>query len=260
MTYETIELTVDPRGVAGLRLNRPDKRNAMSALMIAELVAAAHSLGANHHVRAVVLSGEGQLFCAGADLEWMMTQIQADRATRMSEARKLAMMLKALNEMPKPLIGQVHGRAFGGALGLIAACDIVVAETDAQFALTETRLGLIPATIGPYVVARMGEGNARRVLMSARSFDATEAQSMGLIARPVPRDDLAEAIEDEIAPYLRVAAGAVGRAKELTRFLGPTIDDATIDGTIQRLADSWETEEARHGIEAFLAKKPPRWA
>jgi methylglutaconyl-CoA hydratase len=251
---------MDARGVAEIRLDRPDKRNAMSAEMISELADLAVALGRDPAVRAVVLAAEGKVFSAGADLNWMQAQIEADRATRMAEARRLAMMLFALNTMPKPLIGRVHGDAFGGAIGLLAICDTVVAVEGARFALTETRLGLIPATIGPYVIARLGEGPARRVFMSARELDADEAKDLGLVSKTVPAAELDAAIEAEVVPYLLVAAGAVGRAKALARMLGPVIDEAVIEATIERLAEAWDSEEAKEGIAAFLEKRPPSWA
>jgi len=260
MTYETISLRMDDRGVAYLTLNLPDKRNAISAQMIAELHDFATGVGADLNTRAVVLSGAGKLFCAGADLNWMKAQMNADRETRMSEARKFANMLRVLNEMPTPLIGRIHGSAYGGGVGLACICDIAVAEKGAKFALTETRLGLNPATIGPYVVARLGEGMARRVFMSARIFDAAEAREIGLIAEIAPSDALDATVEKYAVPYLSVAPGAVGSGKKLLRFLGPRIDDEVIETTIEHLADCWESDEAREGIEAFLAKRPPRWA
>lgn len=260
MTYETISLQMDDRGVAYLTLNVPEKRNAMSARMIAELHDFAAGVGADINTRAVVLSGAGKLFCAGGDLNWMKAQMDADRATRMGEARKFANMLRALNEMPTPLIGRIHGSAFGGGVGLACICDIAVAEEGTKFALTETRLGLNPATIGPYVVARLGEGMARRVFMSARIFEAAEAHEIGLIAEIAPAGGLDGTVEKYVAPYLSVAPGAVASGKKLLRFLGPRIDDSVIDVTIEHLADCWESEEAREGIEAFLDKRPPRWA
>lgn len=256
--FETITLATDDRGVAALRLNRPEKRNALSARMILELTEAAAQI-ADPSIRAVVLGGEGPVFCAGADLTWMMAQIEADRATRMTEARRLALMLSALNTLPKPLIGAVHGDAFGGGVGLMAVCDTVIAASDASFGLTETRLGLIPATIGPYVVARIGEGMARRVFLSGRAFGAAEARDLGLVARIVERGALDRAVEAEVAPYLAAAPGAVGSAKALARFLGPPIDDAILEETIRRLADTWEGAEARAGISAFLDKRSPPW-
>ena len=260
MSYETLDVRIDDRGVAYVALNAPDKRNALSAQMIADLTDMAQTLGDEISTRAIVLSGVGKTFCAGGDLTWMKAQIDADRATRMAEARKLAEMLQALNEMPTPLIGRLHGGAFGGGVGMACVCDVAVAEAGTRFGLTETKLGLIPATIGPYVLARMGEGNARRVFMSARLFDAAEAVSIGVVARAVRAEDLDAAAEAEVAPYLSVAPEAVGAAKALARARGPRIDAEVIDDTIRRLADVWETDEARHGIESFLNKTKPRWA
>lgn len=259
MDYETLRVSVDARGVAEARMNRPEKRNALSATMLAELTDMAGRLGADPAVRAVVLSGEGKSFCAGGDLTWMRAQIEADRPERMREARKLAEMLQALNLTPKPLIARVHADAFGGGVGLICVCDYVVAADSARFGLTETRLGLIPATISPYVIARMGEGPARRVFMSSRIFGAAEAQALGIASEVVAVGDLDAAVERQVEPYLSVAPGAVGRAKALARFLGPVIDDAVIDATVEHLADAWETEEARQGIDAFLERRDPPW-
>jgi methylglutaconyl-CoA hydratase len=162
--------------------------------------------------------------------------------------------------MPKPQIGRVHGDAYGGAIGLLAICDTVLAVEGARFALTETRLVQIPATIGPNVIARLGEGPARRVFMSARELDADEAKDLGLVSKTVPAAELDAAIEAEVVPYLLVAAGAVGRAKALARMLGPVIDEAVIEATIERLAEAWDSEEAKEGIAAFLEKRPPSWA
>jgi methylglutaconyl-CoA hydratase len=259
-TYETLIVEQDERGVAYVTLNLAEKRNALSATMIAELTDMAETLGASVETRAIVLSGAGKVFCAGGDLDWMLAQIKAARQERMAEARKLAMMLNTLNEMPTPLIARIHGGAFGGGIGLACVSDVAISDTGTKFGLTETKLGLIPATIGPYVLARMGEGNARRVFMSARIFNASEACGLGILAKVVAPEDLDAAIEAEVAPYLSVAPQAVGAAKALARSLGPQISAATIDDTISRLADTWEQEEAKHGIAAFLNKEPPRWA
>ncbi|PIE07562.1 MAG: enoyl-CoA hydratase [Rhodobacterales bacterium] len=259
MSYQTLDIELDPRGVAYVRLNLPDSRNALSAEMIAELTHMAKSLGADRATRAIVLSGNGKVFCAGGDLRWMQAQIEADRETRMREARKLAEMLNALNEMPTPLIGRIHGGAFGGGVGMACVCDVAIAAEGTRFGLTETRLGLIPATIGPYVLARMGEGRARRVFMSARLFDAAEAVELGVLARAVEPEALDAAVEAEVAPYLDVAPGAVGEAKALARAMGPRIDESVIDDTIRRLADTWERDEAARGIAAFLEKRKADW-
>lgn len=260
MNWETLDVALDARGVAQVALNRPYRRNALTAQMIADLTDMAQTLGQGGQARVIVLSGRGEVFCAGADLGWMQAQIAADRATRMAEARRLAVMLQALNEMPVPLVGRIHGGAYGGGVGLACICDVTLAADSARFGLTETRLGLIPATISPYVLARMGEGRARQVFMSARVFDATEAERLGIVARAVPETALDRAVEDEVLPYLSVAPGAVGRAKALVRSLGPRIDAAVIDDTIRRLADAWETAEAAQGIAAFLEKRPADWS
>ncbi|MFY2825963.1 crotonase/enoyl-CoA hydratase family protein [Ruegeria sp. MALMAid1280] len=257
--FETISVTQDARGVATLTLDRPEKHNAMSAQMISELTQAAAQLGADDTVRVVVLTGAGKSFCAGGDLGWMQDQMAADPETRFAEARKLAEMLQALNTMPKPLVGALQGNAFGGGVGLAAVCDVAVGVDGIKMALTETRLGLIPATIGPYVIARMGAARARRVFMSARMFDAAEAVDLGLLAKTVPAADLGDAVEAEVQPYLSCAPGAVASAKDLVQALGPRIDDAVIDRTIQSLVQRWETDEAREGISAFFDKRKPAW-
>lgn len=256
MTWETLDLQTDPRGVIHLRLNIPDRRNVLSPAMIAELTAFARAPGP---ARAVVLSGAGPTFCAGGDLAWMQAQIAADRAQRLQEARKLADMLQALNTLPLPLIGRLHGGAFGGGIGLACICDAVIAERGTRFCFSETRLGLIPATIGPYVLARMGEGRARRVFMSARTFGAAEAEAFGIVSRVVDDADLDAAVEAEVAPYLSTAPGAVAAAKALARALGPRIDAGVIEDSIRRLADTWEGPEAAAGVGAFLARTPTPW-
>jgi len=256
---ETIRIETDARGVATLWLARADKHNALSAKMILELTQAAEQLGNDPSVRAVVLAAEGKSFCAGGDLGWMQDQMAADAATRRRGATELALMLNALNELPKPLIARVHGNAFGGGIGMMSVCDVAVGARNAKFGLTETKLGLIPATIGPYVLARMGEDKARRVFMSARIFDAEEAQALNLLAYSVDPEDMEAAIEDEVAPYLQTAPKAVAAAKRLTRALGPKIDRAVIDMSIDALIAVWEDDEAPHGIGAFFAKQKPRW-
>ena len=256
---ETLRIETDARGVATLWLARPDKHNALSAQMIDELTAAAAQLGADGSVRVVVLAAMGKSFCAGGDLGWMQQQMAADADTRRAGARALALMLNALNELPKPLIGRIHGNAFGGGVGMMSVCDVAVGARGARFGLTETRLGLIPATIGPYVVARMGEDRARRVFMSARIFDAAEAEVLNLLAYTVDPEDLDAAVEDEIAPYLATAPGAVAAAKRLTRALGPRIDQAAIELSIEALISVWESDEAPEGIAAFFDKRKPRW-
>jgi methylglutaconyl-CoA hydratase len=256
---ETLELEVDERGVASLRLNRPDVHNAMDATMIGELTEVAGRLGRDPAVRVVVLTGTGRSFCAGGDLGWMKAQMAADAPTRAREARSLAEMLGALDRMPKPLIGRVQGQAFGGGVGLMSVCDVAVGVESAKFGLTEVRLGLIPATIGPYVVARMGAARARRVFFSGRLFGAAEAVELGLLSRAVPDDALDDAIEAEIAPYLSAAPGAVAAGKALVADLAPAVDEAQIAATIDALVSRWESEESAEGIGAFFEKRKARW-
>jgi methylglutaconyl-CoA hydratase len=258
--FDTITLDTDTRGVASVTLNRPGKHNAMSARMMDELHAAATHLAEDASVRVVVLRAAGNTFCAGGDLGWMREQMTMDRAQRMREARRLADMFGALNTLPKPLIGAIAGNAFGGGVGLVCVCDASVAVDTAKFGLTETRLGLIPATIGPYVLARLGEGAARRVFMSARVFDAKEAADLGGISRCVAVEDFETGVAAEVSPYLACAPGAVAAAKALVRRLGPAITKLEVDDSIEALANQWQSAEAEEGIDAFFAKRAPAWA
>ena len=255
MNFETLLFNQDKRGVVSLTLNRPEKRNALSSKMIEELTGFTSKLTPD--TRAVVIQGAGKLFCAGGDLDWMNNQIKADRLTRISEARKLAMMLKALNEIPVPLIGKLHGAAYGGGVGLACVCDFVISSSNVKFGFTETRLGLIPSTIGPYVVGKMGEAKAREVFMSGQTFNEVEAKKLNIVSEI--SENLDQSVESHLNPYLQTAPKAVGEAKALLRSLGPRIDEQVIEGTIERLADIWEGEEASHGIDAFLNKTKPRW-
>lgn len=255
--FETLLLEVDARGVAVVSLNRPEKRNALSGEMIAELSEMAQMLTADNAVRVVVLQGMGGHFCAGGDLGWMKAQIDADGATRAREAGKLAGMLSLWNRLPKPVIGRIEGTAMGGGVGMACVCDVAVAHSGTRFGLTETKLGLIPATIGPYVIARLGEGMARRVFMSSRLFDASEAQVLGVVARVA--DDLDAAVEAEVAPYLICAPGAVAETKALALALGGAPGQAEIDASIQALVTRWESPESGEGIAAFFEKRKAAW-
>ncbi|MCB2095109.1 MAG: crotonase/enoyl-CoA hydratase family protein [Rhodobacteraceae bacterium] len=257
--YETIRVDRDARGVATIWLNRPDRHNVMSGQMMTELHDAALTLGADADIRVVVMGGLGPSFCAGGDLGWMRAQMAADAATRAKEAAKIAHALQALNTLPKPLIGRIHGNVMGGGVGIASVCDVAVAAAGSRFGLTETKLGLIPATISPYVIARMGEARARRVMMSSRLFDAEEARDLGVVARVVAEDTLDAAVEAEVTPYLSCAPGAVAAAKALTRRMGPQIGEPLIAETIQALVERWESPECAEGIAAFFDKRPPMW-
>ncbi|OCJ11702.1 enoyl-CoA hydratase [Rhizobium sp. AC27/96] len=259
MTSQTIHIATDERGVARLTLARPEKHNALSADMIDELTAAARDLGDDKAVRVVVLAGEGASFCAGGDLGWMRAQFDATRDGRMAEARRLAMLFKALNELPKPLVAHVHGNAFGGGIGILSVCDMVISATTARFGLTEVRLGIIPATISPYVVARIGEANARPLFLSGKIIDAWQAHAAGLLSRVVPEEALDEAVEAEVRHFLAASPQAAARAKALARSVGRPITDGMIDHVVEQLADAWETEEAKEGVTAFFEKRRPNW-
>ena len=255
-----IRIDRDARGVATVWLARSDKHNAMSGEMIRDLADAAATLGEDPTVRVVVLAAEGKTFCAGADLGWMQAQFEATDAERRAEATALAGMLGAFDALPKPVIARVQGNAFGGGLGLMAVADVAIGADTARFSLTEVRLGIIPATIGPYVVARMGTAAARRFFFSGRVFGAAEACAAGLLARSVSAEDLDTAVEDEIRPCLSAAPGAVAEAKALCRRLSgapaPEVVAASIDALIAR----WRSDEAVQGIGAFFDRRTPPWA
>lgn len=257
--FETISVETDARGVATLTLNRPEKHNAMNAQVLDELVVAAKQLAEDDSVRVVILTGAGKSFCAGGDLSWMQAQMKMDSETRKAESAKLAIMLQALNELPKPLIGRVQGNAFGGGVGMASVCDVTIGADHVKMGLTEVKLGLIPANIGPYVIARMGEAMARRVFFSARLFGADEAVTLGLLAKAVPAEELDAAVEAEVAPYMNCAPKAVAASKALARRFGPVIDQAAIDHAVNALAETWEGDEAREGISAFFDKRKASW-
>lgn len=259
MSYETINVEIDQRGVASVVLARPQKHNAMNAQMIDELAQAARELEGDDGVRVVVLSAQGKIFCAGGDLGWMRDQADKDRAGKMEGAQALASMLGLWNALAKPVIGRVHGAAYGGGIGLVAVCDIVIATDNCRFALTETRLGLIPATIGPFVVGRMGEAFARQVFFNSKPFDTAFLIRAGLVAKSCTNDMLDETVEEEVSAFLACAPGAVSDAKRLCRTLAGRHPTAMADLTANALADRWETSETQEGIAAFFAKEEPSW-
>ena len=254
-----VRIETDARGVATLTLARADKHNALSAQMMTELEAAARGLAADRTVRVVVLAAEGKTFCAGGDLAWMREQFDMDADTRRVESRRIATVLGALYELPQPLIGRVQGNALGGGVGLVSVCDVAIGITGAKLGFTETRLGLIPANIGPYVLARMGATRASEVFMSARVFDATEAVRLNLLSRTVEPDGLDAAIEAEVLPYLSCAPGAVAEAKALMRDLVGRVTTEQVDLAIDALARRWQSDEAREGVGAFFDKCAPSW-
>ncbi len=255
-----LAVAVDRRGVVTVTLDRPEKHNAFGDALIAELADAFRRLGADETVRAVVLAANGKSFSAGADIEWMKRMAGASEDENRRDARALADMLRLLNEMPKPTIALVQGAAFGGGVGLVACCDIALAADGAIFALSEVRLGLIPATIGPYVVAAVGERSARRYFLTAERFDAAAALEIGLVHKVVPAAELAAAGEKVLADLLAGGPKAQAEAKALIHAIAgrPIVADV-IEDTAARIARIRAGSEAREGFDAFLAKRKPSW-
>lgn len=258
MTYQTIRLEERRSGIARLILARAEKRNALNAEMIRELTHAAHLIDQSRTIRAVILEAEGSTFSAGGDLNWMRAQQGRPEAERVSEGMTLATMLRALDDLSKPLIAKVHGNAFGGGIGMMCVADIVIASDRAVFGLTETRLGLIPATIGPFVVRRIGEGAARRLFMNSKIFDGAVAVETGLASAVVPDCDLDQRVEAEASAFLDCAPGAVADAKAFAKYCARTKGDLTAY-TSEKLAARWANPEAAEGIAAFFEKRKAAW-
>ena len=257
--FNTIVLETDDQGVAWLTLNRPDKHHAFNAEMIAELTEAADHISRHQAIRLVVIKADGPSFCAGGDLAWMKAQHDADRSGKIAQATQLAMMLKAFHDLPKPVIARVQGQAFGGGLGLLAVADIVIAVDAARFALTETKLGLIPATIGPFVIAKIGGAAARSVFITGSMMSSQRAAVLGLVSIVVPHDDLDETVAREVKTALAAAPGAMAQAKRMVQDITAVDLDQHISLAIEHLADCWESKETQNGIAAFFAKTPPPW-
>jgi len=257
MSYETITLDLDMRGVATVMLNRPESHNALNRAMIAELHDVALQLADDDNVRIVVLTGAGKSFCAGGDIGWFRDTLAIDRAGRIAESRALAEMLHALYRLPKPLIGRINGAAYGGGTGMISVCDVAVADHGARFGLTEVRLGLMPANISPYVVARIGAAKARSTMLSGAPFGAEKAYRIGLV------DEVSEAldaaVEAQITAHLEASLSAVAATKKLIDFVDIHDIETAKDYTSEALADAWETDDGREGIASFLAKRLPSW-
>ena len=260
MEAEAVGVEIDARGVAQVSLRRPGKHNALSKRMIEELESAALRVGGDDNVRAVVLVGEGKSFCAGADLDWMKAQFAASAETRRNEALMLARMFLAWNRCMKPVIARVHGSAFGGGIGLVSIADTVIASHESRFGLTEARLGLIPATISPFVIGKIGHAPALRLFMTARRFGPVEAKEYGLVTLISELPELDETIEAELERYLACAPGAVAASKALAQSYGPVIDEALIARNAESLTKRWDSDECKEGIASFFEKRSPAWA
>ena len=260
MNDMSLLLSIDSRGVATLTLDRPEIRNAFDDALIAELAGAFRSLAADPAVRIVVLTGAGKAFSAGADLAWMQRMAGYSEAENIADAMALAEMLRTLNELPKPTVARINGAAYAGAVGLVACCDIAVAAEDAVFAISEARLGLVPATIGPYVVSAIGARAARRYFLSAEPFSAGEARRLGLVHEVVPKTELDRAVERIIAALLEGGTEAQSRAKRLVRDLnGRPVTESLAALTARTIAEARASAEGREGVAAFLEKRKPAW-
>ena len=246
--------------VAEVWLNRPEVRNAFNDGVVAELNAAFATLGADPQLRAIVLGGHGKAFCAGADLNWMRQMAGYSWDENAADAARLAEMLWTLDSCPLPVVGRVHGDCYAGGVGLAAVCDVLVAAEGVQFCLSEARLGLLPATIGPYVVRAMGAQAARRYFVSAERFDAAAAKALGFVHEVVPAAQLDAKVGEITAALVANGPAAVRACKQLVRDLaGRAVDAELRADTARRIADIRASAEGREGVQAFLAKREPAW-
>lgn len=249
-----------PDGIVRLTLNCPEIHNAFDDRQIAALTQAFDVLAGDDGVRAVVLTGAGSSFSAGADLNWMRRTAAYTEADNLCDANALAALMKAVYELPKPTVARVNGAALGGGAGLVACCDIAIASEEAVFGTTEVRLGLIPAVIGPYVIAAIGSRQARRLMLTGERITAREAVAIGLVHQVVAQDQLDAAVEMILGELLKGGPSAVAAAKRLVQELsGRPIDAELIDDTARRIAALRASPEAREGLSAFLEKRKPGW-
>jgi len=259
MDYRNLEIEVT-RGVATIWLNRPGIRNAMNEALISELTGAMRALGSDTGVRVVVLAGRGTAFCAGADLSWMKQMAEYSQAENRASAVDLAQMLNALHACPKPTIARVHGHAFAGGMGLASACDIRIADSAAEFCLSEVRIGLVPATISPYVVQAMGAAAARRYMLTAERLSATEAHRIGFVHVMSEPGAIDEAVDRFTQKLLDAGPAALARTKQLLDdVVDRPVDEALLEITADVIADVRASAEGREGVGSFLEKRKPAW-
>jgi methylglutaconyl-CoA hydratase len=252
---------IDARGLARVTLDRPATHNAFDEALIAALTEAFTALGSNPHVRAILMSGNGKSFCAGADIAWMRRAGGWTEAENRADAMKLSDMLLAIDTCPKPVIARVHGAVAGGGVGLVACADMAVAIEGAKFRLSEVRLGLTPATISPFVVSKIGAGQARRWFLTAEGFGAAEAERMGIVHAVAADETKADAVIAGWLDHLAAAApGAVADAKALVRDVaGRPVTDTLRALTAERIAARRASADGREGLAAFFDKRPPEW-
>jgi methylglutaconyl-CoA hydratase len=258
MSHPLLSLREGP--VARLRLNRPELHNAFDAMLIAALTGALDAVAADDSVRVVVIEGEGASFSAGADLNWMRGMAQAGEDANREDALALARLMRTLNELPKPTLARVQGAAFGGGVGLVACCDIAIAAPEAKFGLTESKLGLLPAVISPYVIEAIGARESRRWFATAEIFDAATALRIGLLHEVVAADQLDAAIDRQIGLLLKAGPLAAAQAKTLVRRVDGERDGARLDADNAALiAGLRVSAEGQEGLSAFLDKRKPAW-
>ncbi len=256
----TVVTCVDDRGVATITMNNPDKHNAFDDTIIAELTRAFHAVANDDQVRLVMLASAGKNFSAGADLNWMKRMASYSRDENYRDSEALAEMLRSLNFMPKPTIARVQGAAFGGAVGLVSCCDMAVGTPRASFCLSEVKIGLMPATISPYVVAAIGQRASRRYFTTAERFSADTALQLGLLSQVVEAEQLDASIEALVTQLLGNSPAAITAAKQLVFDVADqNIDAALIEETCRRIADIRVSPEGQEGLGAFLEKRPAAW-
>ena len=246
--------------VATIVLSRPDVRNAFNDEVIAELSQAFVQLGETPEVRAIVLMAEGPAFCAGADLNWMRRMADYTRDENIEDAGKLAFMLRAIYECPKPTIARVQGDVYAGGMGLVAACDMAVSVDTANYCLSEVKLGLIPATISPYVIRAMGARAAHRYFLTAERFNAAEALRIGFVHEVVPADQLDAKVGELVNALVSASPNAVRECKKLVQDVAERdITRLLIDHTVEGIADIRASDEGKEGVQSFLQKRKPAW-
>ena len=256
----TLDIRRPSPHVAEVWLDRPDVRNAFNDGVVAELTAAFTTLGREPDLRAIVLGGRGKAFCAGADLSWMRTMAGYTWEQNHADAAALAQMLWTIWSCPVPVVGRVQGDCYAGGVGLAAVCDVLVAAQGVQFCLSEARLGLLPATIGPYVVRALGEQAARRYFVTAERFSAEQAQALGFVHEVVPPEQLDAQVAQVVSALVANAPAAVRACKQLVKDVaGVALDAALRDDTARRIADIRASAEGREGVQAFLNKRDPAW-
>ena len=260
MATSTVLTDIAPNGVATLTFNRPDLHNAIDESVIAEFKAGLRTVAADAAARVVVIAGNGKSFCAGADLNWMKRTAGYDEAQNHRDALEFTELLDLLDNMPKPIIARVHGAAYGGGVGIVAACDIALGTSGAVFSFSEVRLGLIPAMISPYVVAAIGERYARRYMLTAERIDAVEAHRIGLLHAVCAPAELDAALAALVGQLLKNGPAAIAACKQLIGHAahGP-IDAAMRDYTAREIARIRASAEGKEGIGAFLEKRAPAW-